>query len=148
MPSTNDDKISMTMTVHSQDQANELSAAWREIVGQEKLTRLNLREEDIQAIMDRAQDALLVIESAINQNPTTGQARRLVSFVAGLYNGRDYPFDLTDLRAIDTRLANACLDYLNYDRLGIAEIHKHLTNGDRDLHRWLHEYGIDASRSK
>ena len=33
-----------------------------------------------------------------------------------------------------TALANACLDYLNYDRLGLAEVHKHLTYGDRALH--------------
>jgi hypothetical protein len=60
--------------------------------------------------------SFLCIETAIRQNPTTGQAGRLVRFLAGVYNGQDYPFDLTDLRALDTRLANACLDYLNYDR--------------------------------
>jgi len=43
----------------------------------------------------------------------------------------------------DTGLANACLDYLNYDRLGIKEVHKHLSNGEEDLHRWLQEYGIE-----
>ena len=39
--------------------------------------------------------------------------------------------------------ANACLDYLNYDRLGIAEVHKNLANGERDLHRWLEDYHIE-----
>jgi hypothetical protein len=99
-------------------------------------------ENDIQAIMDRAQDALQIIETAIGNNPTSGQAGRLVRFLAGLYNGSDYPFDLTDLRALDTRLANACLDYLNYDRLGKREVHRHLTGGDRRLHQWLEDYGI------
>ena len=127
----------MTLTVHSQDQANELSAAWREIVVKEKLTRLNELEQDTQAIMDRAQEALVTIEAAIGQNATTGQAKRLVAFIAGLYNGRDYPFDLTDLRALDTRLANACLDYLNYDRLGKREVHRHLAGGEKLLHHWL-----------
>lgn len=61
-------------------------------------------------------------------------------FFAGVYNGQDYPFDLTELRGLDTKLANACLDYLNYGRRGITEVHKHLANGDRDLHRWLEEY--------
>lgn len=87
--------------------------------------------------------ALKVIETAIHSHPTTGGARRLVKFLAGVYNGQDYPFDLTELRGLDTELSNACLDYLNYDRLGIKEIHKHLANGDRDLHRWLEEYGIE-----
>jgi hypothetical protein len=34
-------------------------------------------------------------------------------------------------------LANARLDYLNFDRLGIKEVHKRLSNGETDLHRWL-----------
>ena len=63
-------------------------------------------------------------------------------FLAGVYNGQDYPFDLTEFRALDTELANACLDYLNYDRLGAKEVHRHLANGDRDLHRWIEDYGI------
>jgi hypothetical protein len=62
--------------------------------------------------------ALKVIETAIHSHPTTGGARRLVKFLAAVYNGQDYPFDLTELRGLDTELANACLDYLNYDRLG------------------------------
>ena len=92
--------------------------------------------------MDRAQEALLIIETAIGNNPTSGQAGRLVRFLAGLYNGSDYPFDLTDLRALDTRLANACLDYLNYDRLGKREVHRHLTGGEERLHQWLEDCGI------
>jgi hypothetical protein len=40
--------------------------------------------------------------------------------------------------------SNACFDYLNYDRLGKKEVHKHLADGDRDLHRWLAEYGIES----
>ncbi len=96
----------------------------------------------------KAMAALQVIEMAINDHPTSGGARRLVRFLAGLYNGQDYPFDLTELRGLDTNLANACLDYLNYDRLGIKEVHKHLANGDRDLHRWLDECGIEPVRSR
>ena len=57
----------------------------------------------------------------------------MVCFLAGVYNGTDYPFDLTELRGLDTELANACLDYLNYDRLGEREVHKLLAHGDRDL---------------
>ncbi len=105
-------------------------------------------DRDLAQIKMKAMAALQVIEKAINDHPTTGGAKRLVRFLAGLYNGQDYPFDLTELRGLDTNLANACLDYLNYDRLGIKEVHKHLANGDRDLHRWLEEYKIEpASRS-
>lgn len=104
--------------------------------------RMDALDRDLAAIRSRAMTGLQAIEKAINDHPTTGQARRLVRFLAGLYNGQDYPFDLTELRGLDTMLANACLDYLNFDRLGLKEVHKHLANGDRDLHRWLEEYGI------
>jgi hypothetical protein len=139
-------QISLKMTVRNQAQARELDMAWREIISGERLARTEVLENDTQAIMDRAQEALQIIETAIGNNPTSGQARRLVGFLAGVYNGSDYPFDLTDLRTLDTRLANACLDYLNYDRLGKREVHHHLTGGDRRLHQWLEDYGIKPRR--
>ena len=74
-------------------------------------------------IQYRALAALAKIVRAIRTHPGTGQARRLVRLVAGCYNGSDYPFDLTELRCLDDALALACIDYLNYDRLGIREIH-------------------------
>jgi hypothetical protein len=110
--------------------------------------RMDALDRDLAQIKTRAMAALQVIEKAISDHPTSGQAKRLVRFLAGLYNGQDYPFDLTELRGLDTNLGTACLDYLNYDRLGIREVHKHLANGERDLHRWLEEYGIEPVRSR
>jgi hypothetical protein len=127
-------------------QRDEFERAVVEIVAGER-PRMDALDRDLAAIKTRAIAALQVIQAAINDHPTTGQAKRLVRFLAGLYNGQDYSFDLTELRGLDTKLANACLDYLNYDRLGIKEVHEHLANGDRDLHRWLEEYKIEpASR--
>jgi hypothetical protein len=128
-------------------QRDEFERAMIEIVAGER-SRMDALDRELGAIKSRADAALRVIEQAIDDNPTTGQARRLVRFLAGIYNGQDYPFDLTELRGLDTRLASACLDYLdyldylNYDRLGIAEVHKHLTNGERDLHRWIEACGL------
>ena len=128
-------------------QRDEFERAIVEIVAGER-PRMNALDRDLAQIKTRAMTALQEIEKAINDHPTIGQAKRLVRFLAGVYNGQDYPFDLTELRGLDTTLANACLDYLNYDRLGIAEVHKHLANGERDLHRWLADHHIEpASRS-
>jgi hypothetical protein len=122
-------------------QRDEFDRAVIDIIAGER-PRMDALDRDVAAITRRALEALKVIETAINSHPTTGGARRLVKFLAGVYNGQDYPFELTELRGLDTTLANACLDYLNYDRLGIKEVHKHLANGEKDLHRWLEEYGI------
>ena len=82
------------------------------------------------------------ITTAIQNNSGTGQVRRLVRFIAGCYNGTDFPFDLAELRGLDDELAEACIDYLDYDRLGVKEIHRHLPGGEETLHVWLCDYGL------
>jgi hypothetical protein len=128
-------------------QRDEFERAIVDIIAGER-PRMDALDRDLAQITARAMAALQDIEKAINDHPTTGQAKRLVRFLAGLYNGQDYPFDLTELRGLDTKLASACLDYLNYDRLGIAEVHKHLAKGERDLHRWLEAYGIEPASNR
>jgi hypothetical protein len=137
------DKIELTLQVGNPVQAEELRAAWEEIVSGQKLTHAEALEHGVEAIMERARPALEILETAIREHPTTGQAGRLVRFLAALYNGDDYAFDLTELRALDTRLANACVDYLNYDRLCKQEVHHHLSGGDRELQRWIQEYRVE-----
>lgn len=138
--SSEEKRIHVKLTV-LESQREELQLAWQEIVAGERV-RLNTLNREISAITERAMAGLALIEDAIRQNPTTGQARRLACFLAGVYNGSDFPFDLTDLRTLDTALANACLDYLNYDRLGRREVHRHLSGGDADLQRWIDDYGL------
>jgi len=139
------DKIEVTLQVTNEVQAQELRDAWLEIVAGRKFAHAAAIDQGTEAIMERARTALEIIETAIREHPTTGQAGRLVRFLAGIYNGSDFPFDLTDLRSLDTELANACLDYLNYDRLAKREVHHHLSGGDRELHQWLEDYGIEPA---
>jgi hypothetical protein len=138
-------KITVTLQVANHVQAQELNEAWQEIVTGKKLARTEALEHGVEAVMERARPALETLETAIREHPTTGQAGRLVRFLAGVYNGEDYPFGLTELRALDTELANACLDYLNYDRLGKREVHHHLAGGDRELHSWMKAYRIEPA---
>lgn len=103
-------------------------------------------ERERATIQAQAVVALEVTITAIRAHPGTGQARRLVRFLAGVYCGSDYPFDLSELRGLDTRLANACLDYLNYDRLGIRGLDRHLGDDGRELRGWIRAYGVAAIR--
>jgi hypothetical protein len=136
-------KISVTLQVSNELEARELHEAWEEIVTGKRLTRIEALEHGTEAVMERAREALKVIEQAIREHPKTGQAGRLVRFLAAIYNGYDFSFDLTELRAVDAELANACLDYLSYDRLGKREVHHHLSGGDRELQRWIREYRVE-----
>src|SRR6266478_4065315 len=78
----------------------------------------------------------------IEKNPGTGQTGRLTRFLADVYNGNEFHFDLTDLRALDTELASARIDYLNYDRLGKAEVHKHLPDGGRQMQWFISQHAV------
>lgn len=137
-------RIQVTFDLSTPSQAAELNAAWQEIIAGQR-TRLNTAAEDTNEIIERARVGLSRIVKAVEQHPGTGQARRLVRFLAGVYNGNDYPFDLTDLRALDTELASACIDYLNYDRLAKAEVHTHLPGGGKQIQSILHEAGVQPS---
>ncbi len=141
----------LSETVHVEadipiSERDEFDRAMIEIVAGAR-PRMEALDRDLADVKTRAMAGLQTIEKAINDHPTTGGAKRPVRLLAALYNGQDYPFDLTELRGLDTKLANACLDYLNYDRLGIAT-HKHLANGERELHRWLEEYKIGSTSSR
>jgi hypothetical protein len=136
--------IRVTFDVATDSQAAELNAAWAEIVAGQR-SRLNTAAEDLNEIMERARTALQLITTAIEKNPGTGQSRRLVRFLAGVYNGSDFPFDLTDLRAMDINLASACIDYLNYDRLAKAEVHTHLPGGGKQMQSILHDAGVQPN---
>jgi len=65
---------------------------------------------------------LELIAKAIRENPGTGQVGRLVGFLGCLYNGDRFPFDMTELRALDGELARACLDVLRLDSFGQSEV--------------------------
>lgn len=68
--------------------------------------------------------ALSRIVRAVRQHPGTGQRRRLTGFLAGLYNGPRFPVDLSNLRALDPELQQACLTVLAQDMQGSSEIHQ------------------------
>jgi hypothetical protein len=85
---------------------------------------------------------LKILAETLERHKGTGQTTRIAQFLGAIYNGYEYSFDLIDLRALDTELANACLAYLNYDRLGIDEVHSHLKGGGEQLNRWLAESGL------
>lgn len=95
---------------------------------------------DVQA---RAVESLGVLVTSIKRHPTAGQSGVLVAFLAGLYNGGEYPFDLTQLRSVDLDLVGACLKVLAYNciRTG-GEIHEWGQFDEAELHSWIEREGI------
>lgn len=61
----------------------------------------------------------------------SGQGRAVGRFLLGLYNGEDFPFDLTDLRSLDLVLFEDCLKVLMMDYSPELEVHERIQNGSR-----------------
>jgi hypothetical protein len=77
----------------------------------------------------------------------TGQSRRIVVFLAGLYNGQDYPFDLTELRAVDRDIAEDCLSLLALDTRGIQEV-RYIEDGGAVWEAMIKDYGLRPARDR
>jgi hypothetical protein len=73
----------------------------------------------------------------------TGQCRTIVRFLAGLYNGSAYPFDLTDLRTIDDALYEDCMTVLRMDaRYCVQEVHTYFDNGDQRWQKMISDWHL------
>lgn len=59
----------------------------------------------------------------------TGQCRYVAAFLLGLYNGRRFPFDLTDLRGLDLAIFNDCMSVLRMDNVPKQEVHCYFDEG-------------------
>lgn len=77
----------------------------------------------------------------------SGQCRYIARFLLGLYNGMRFPFDLTDLRAIDTELFDDCMAVLNMDaRLTRQEVHTYFEDGGAKFERLAKLWGVEDAQ--
>ncbi|SFL31518.1 hypothetical protein [Pseudomonas sp. NFACC46-3] len=60
----------------------------------------------------------------------SGQSGVIGRFLLGLYNGQDYPFDMTELRRLDAALFDDCITVLRLDNTTEREVHRYFENGD------------------
>ena len=88
-------------------------------VSAENATRPKRRQEGVQALQR-------LVPISLND---TGQSQVVARFLLGLWNGRAYPFDLTELRGLDAELYADCLAVLQLDRLCEREVHEYIKGG-------------------
>mgnify|MGYP003601165290 CR=1 FL=1 len=71
----------------------------------------------------------------------SGQCRYIAHFLLGLYNGSRFPFDLTELRALDDNLFEDCMAVLRMDaRFTRKEIHEYLDDGGPRFERLARDW--------
>lgn len=66
----------------------------------------------------------------IAERGDSGQTRRVAAFIASTFNGRSFPFDLFELRAVDVAISDdmlRCLDALRWAR---ADLFTLVPNGE------------------
>ena len=61
----------------------------------------------------------------------SGQCKVVARFLLGCYNGLRFPFDLTDLRMIDSQLFDDCMAVLKMDARPEQEVHCYFPSGGR-----------------
>lgn len=73
----------------------------------------------------------------------TGQSKVVASFLAGLYNGSRFPFDLTDLRRLDHAIFEDCMALLRMDaRQCEQEVHMYFDNGGVKWEQMIADWGL------
>lgn len=102
-----------------------------EAMGRRELERKSAEKEGVAALQ----------RLAVVANRDTGQSRIIARFLLGLYNGRGYPFDLTDFRSLDYALFDDCMAVLRMDANPKQEVHLYFTDGDKMFQGWVDFWG-------
>ena len=77
----------------------------------------------------------------------SGQCKVVARFLLGCYNGLRFPFDLTDLRCIDSALFDDCMAVLKMDFQPAQEVHCYFPMGGSKFEALAKDWRItDFSR--
>lgn len=87
------------------------------------------RREALRPAIQAEGEAALARLFKLASQSDTGQAGVLAAFLLGLYNGRRFRFDLTDLRRLDWGLHDDCMAVLRMDASPAQEVHMYIENG-------------------
>lgn len=98
-----------------------------------------IRAQDRDAGLDSLMALLDVAEGDRSQSAVVAR------FLAGLYNGTDYPLDLTELRALDSDLFEHCLAVLRLDHHPTVEVHSYVPDGEARWQRMITAWGLDKT---
>jgi len=79
---------------------------------------------------------------ALAEQHDSGQSIRVTKFIAATYNGRAFPFDVFEMRAVDIAISDdmlVCLDALRWAK---ADLHTLVPEGDVRVRRLIRHAGL------
>jgi hypothetical protein len=72
----------------------------------------------------------------------SGQPRYVARLLAGLYNGKTYPFDLSDLRCLDAEIQDDIFALLRMDSCPAREVHRYFDDGEKRFNAIFQKFGV------
>jgi hypothetical protein len=100
----------------------------------------NARTDALPKIREEGERALYRLFTIANGY--SGQCRYVAAVLLGLYNGRRFRFDLTDLRCIDPAIFDDCMAVLKMDAQHLQEVHMYFENGQALFEGLATRWGI------
>jgi hypothetical protein len=102
------------------------------------LERMRLRKSQATAKGGQAFLRLLILA----ETRDSGQVRLVAGFLAAAYNGKAYPLDLFELRAVDENISDDMLLCIDALRWGQADLHTLVPDGERRVRAVLEQWGL------
>lgn len=137
-------KVTVDIPVEKQEQFHQL---WTQILSDEEAPinqQVLAAEKTRQNVMEEGKAALYRLYDVAQGD--TGQCRVIARFLAGLYNGTRFPFDLTDLRTVDGTLFEDCMATLRMDaRHCVQEVHNYFDNGSRRWENMIRDWKLETA---
>lgn len=72
----------------------------------------------------------------------SGQPRRVAQFVAATFNGRSFPFDLFELRAVDVEVSDDMIRCVDALRWGRADLYRLVPDGEARVRAVIRHLGL------
>lgn len=111
-------------------QAHSINNVWQQ---------LGVIERHRQAVSTSGLPALARLVDVATRD--TGQSAVVGRFLLGLFNGPEYPLDLTSLRGLDLDLHNDCLAVLAMDWSADREVHELIEGGPAIWRGFIKRWG-------
>lgn len=105
------------------------------------MTKVREQGSAIDAARSAGEPALRRLVSLCEERDS-GQVKRVAGLLAGLYNGRAYPFDLADLRALDLDILDDCMSVLRMDANALKEAHAYFVDGEQRFKAIFRKFGV------
>jgi hypothetical protein len=134
-------KITVDVPLEKQAEFNRL---WMQIVsGEDNPVSRSIAAEDRNRERVATEGVAALKRLYVIALRDTGQSKVVASFLAGLYNGSRFPFDLTDLRRLDHAIFEDCMALLRMDaRQCEQEVHMYFENGGVKWEQMIADWGL------